>query len=1242
MATTWRQQYFWDEETIRKEAREFSLTDEIMALINSWGWWGWGWGWIAWVKVNNVALVPDAYNFVNVTVPQVVNSLWSNSTTSSLSAAKWKELYEYIQALQHVWHFLALWNTSIWLPVTNPQTSPYTYNTWDYYIVSAVAASGWTNYKPNGASYTINVASTTVETEDVHVNDIYFYDWYEWRLLDNSGSWGSIAIDNTLSTTSTNPVQNAVITQALNNKASLTDLDWKQNVLTEWKWIDITNDVISTNIIYAECTTPFWTRDKECTTALWNYTPARWDVICIVFTQWCGVGSPRFNFDWGNQLISCTVGTWAANATTLWLWMDKIAWLFVYDWTILRTFPVTNTTYSAGTGISIASNTVTNTWVTSINGSTWAVTINDIKTSATAPSNPTAWTAWYDTTNNVLKIYNGTSWDTAGTWWWWGSWWSITGTLSDQTDLQEALDEKLEKPDLAAWDWITISSTWWTAGLPAWYEELEYIEFTWTQYILSWLSWVSSHTYNIKLKMEIDSNLAYADAWIGWNAWWWILMRNYDGVLKYSNGTTSWVIWNAWDILDLSLDITNWTSTYTWTLGWVSWTNSRANSSLNIYTRINYPLWVTTTTNAPYTYGNMFWKLYYFEYTDNNVLWWKYYPAKRVADGVIWMYDTVTDTFFTNQWTGTIVPWPSLWRAVLISVDDTVWTNDNVVAGDGIVITQWASARLPEWYTEVEYIQSDGNSYVDTQVVTTGTDYIENVFQKVWTSTATCAWFGSREGSSLIRFCIWSYYRQQSSAFVYFWWYNVTEPLWWANTNKHTIKFYNDWNSYFYQLDGLWATQYSPQNTSNQPTITSYIFARHWGNWQATTYDNEWTKVFYHLQKTVWWIPKMELIPCVRDSDDEPGFYDLVNERFLTNWWSWTLTAWPVVEFSPATTISVGGGILTPSNVVAGDNITITPIWSSVPSGYTQIAYIALDWTQALDTWITWIWKSVEIDTLCTNASTSSWQILSSYWEDYLWMFFWVVWWNFAIQNNASWKITTVNVSQRNIVTWSYSLSGTYNKIDITAWWTTLSYTRTSNRPDNNITLWWGISTTNTLLYPYSWYIYWARIYDTSTTQDVANYVPCINPDSEVWLYDTVSDTFLRATKWTFAAWPAVTSSWIEISAIMPFDFTNMTFVSRTSNIWTAASSLDIPFPSWAKMAFVSWRAYEWDAVYAAWEVIVPRMSNLLKSSFMWWWNSSSNYISWWIWYNSSDDAINFTGSGVWNVRIAYSIYFYR
>lgn len=89
--------------------------------------------------------------------------------------------------------------------------------------------------------------------------------------------------------------------------------------------------------------------------------------------------------------------TWGANNKTL-----------VDGWAV-PTVPTNVSSFNNDAGYLTSS-----TWVTSVNGSNWAVTVNDIKASSSTPSNPTEWMAWYDTTNDVLKVYNGSSWDEVG------------------------------------------------------------------------------------------------------------------------------------------------------------------------------------------------------------------------------------------------------------------------------------------------------------------------------------------------------------------------------------------------------------------------------------------------------------------------------------------------------------------------------------------------------------------------------------------------------------------------------------------------------------------------------------------------------------------------------------------------------------------------------------------------------------------------------------------------------------
>lgn len=116
----------------------------------------------------------------------IVNNTSSTATNKALSANMGKSLQEQVDNLKARGRFLALWNCATGLAESNPPSGTYTYQSGDYFIVGTVASVGGTNYKPNGSSYTTGVASTTVETQAVDVDDVYYYDGHVWRLQVNT------------------------------------------------------------------------------------------------------------------------------------------------------------------------------------------------------------------------------------------------------------------------------------------------------------------------------------------------------------------------------------------------------------------------------------------------------------------------------------------------------------------------------------------------------------------------------------------------------------------------------------------------------------------------------------------------------------------------------------------------------------------------------------------------------------------------------------------------------------------------------------------------------------------------------------------------------------------------------------------------------------------------------------------------------------------------------------------------
>lgn len=154
----------------------------------------------------------------------IINNTSSTNTNKPLSANMGKSLQDQINNLNGRGRYLALWNCETGLAQSNPQQSPYTYKTGDYFIVGTIATGSGTNYRPGGSSYTTGVPSIVVETEDVAVNDVYYYDGTNWSLQINTQkevSFGSIAGD---------PYDNTNLASALNVK---------QDELVEGTGIDI-------------------------------------------------------------------------------------------------------------------------------------------------------------------------------------------------------------------------------------------------------------------------------------------------------------------------------------------------------------------------------------------------------------------------------------------------------------------------------------------------------------------------------------------------------------------------------------------------------------------------------------------------------------------------------------------------------------------------------------------------------------------------------------------------------------------------------------------------------------------------------------------------------------------------------------------------------------------------------------------------------------------------------------------
>lgn len=278
-------------------------------------------------------------------------------------------------------------------------------------------------------------------------------------------------------------------------------------------------------------------------------------------------------------------------------------------------------------------------------------------------------------------------------------------------------------------------------------------------------------------------------------------------------------------------------------------------------------------------------RVYYLQIKTQGNLVFDGVPVRRKSDGTLGIYDKVSGEFLTNASTG------------------------NFIAGN---IIDTISVYLPEEYTWLDYLQSSGSQYIDIGRVPNNNDIIEQKFQKIGDSTATCAWYGSMPSASIItpRISIGSF--SQANILTLFAGLNHTGAISTSDTNVHTLRFQATGRQELtYTLDGV--TGVIDASTSSTPTdmfepvveLTSYLFARHGTN-GVQVYDNEGTKIYYHREYLANGTLVLNMIPVRRNSDNVLGMYDTVSGQFFTNQGTDSFIAGPEMVPTPTPSTPVG------------------------------------------------------------------------------------------------------------------------------------------------------------------------------------------------------------------------------------------------------------------------------------------------------------------------------------------------
>lgn len=427
--------------------------------------------------------------------------------------------------------------------------------------------------------------------------------------------------------------------------------------------------------------------------------------------------------DWENRTTIAIKNLWAPDTTSAWYYYQR----WNNNWFVANWYTTSETTVNASnywpmnyynsnvfimwnnwvwdnsnnrnlrwwvTWVVTIDNAITNTGVLSVNGQTGDVTINAWEASSiatTQPSNPVEWDVYYDTTNDVVKVYDWTNWNVTGKEYTAGEWIAI-GTV--HSDMRWPCPE---------WFHVPLSS------------ELEAL----CEVVTTDL-WLDSDgiTMGTYLKMPIagcrttDSSIKN----VGMYAYYWTATAHSVDNVEYIIFSSDSLFYHDWAYRASAFSIrwfrdspvipdNSWTTLYDWSSvqngAWIfwnpsSWLISASSDWQNWITIQDKNLWATAVYNywdtlseancgKFYQWGNNYWFSRTWTVTtsatqvDASNYWpWNYYSSDTFITRSASLYDwssVQNDNlwWWETQWTWMSDEWNSIINTGVLSVNWQTW-----------------------------------------------------------------------------------------------------------------------------------------------------------------------------------------------------------------------------------------------------------------------------------------------------------------------------------------------------------------------------------------------------------------------------------------------------------------------------------------------------------------------------------------------------------------------------------------
>lgn len=429
-------------------------------------------------------------------------------------------------------------------------------------------------------------------------------------------------------------------------------------------------------------------------------------------------------------------------------------------------------------------------------------------------------------------------------------------------------------------------------------------------------------------------------------------------------------------------------------------------------------------------------------------------------------------------------------------------------------------AILPAEYQQVEYIQSSGTQYIDTWISANQYLSFEADFAALW-STQDTNLFGARSGSTTNRFWLTIYNNLFHFMVGNTGTWNVT-----LDTNRHKASvFLDNWNftSNFNWTTGsgsVWTSVYVDKN---------FLLFKIDYNSQASCPMKLYSFKLYEWKSTL----VRDFLPCYRKSDGVIWLYDVVNNQFYTNSWTWTFIKWPDKVLK----------------------VKAVYLWNyRLPIEYREVEYIRNSWTQYIDTGYYPNDKTtVQAKFIYTNYNWGAILGGSGNGEADQFRFF-------RYQNNTYLDYGSWNGYNR--------IYGSYITSTTDIYEVEFGNRYIKDIPTDTVKISWSTVSFSAKSYTFKILegngdfakMYYVKIYDNWTL--VRDLVPCYRvSDGEIWMYDLVNDVFYSN------AWTGTFTKWEEI---LPY-----VKIRPKESWWTLSGYWDFTSKSQADLQ-TEWWAGQW------------------------------------------------------------------